>query len=94
MYTENDYRILKNIGDKNDNKKGFTKLNATTINEIVDKTELSYNKVRGTLMRFLNDGMVDYGVQKGRTKTYHLTIKGLTVLSSINTDIKEELEDE
>lgn len=94
MHTENDYRVLKNISDKEDKEKGFSKLNATSRQEIVAKTGLSYKKVSDAIASFLEEGLIDYGIARGKTKTYHLTIKGLEELNSLKVNIKEELQDE
>lgn len=84
VYTKNDYKILKNIMDRNDETKGRSRNKGTTVKEICDKTGLSYNKVRLTLKMFLEDGFVGYGVALVKTKTFYITEDGLIELKSLD----------
>lgn len=90
IYTLNDYKVLKNILDRNDDKKGLSKSTGTTVHEIVVKTELSDKKVRDSLKNFLNDEMIAYGVANGRTKTYYILPKGLEEIISLNEMVVKE----
>lgn len=94
QYTRNDIKVLINIMDKEDSKKGKSKAKATSIIEICNKTGLSYSSVRKSLNKFLKDNLVEYGIADGRTKTYHITLKGLEKLSEIRVSIEEEIENE
>lgn len=87
QFTENDFKILKAILDRGDNKKGLIISNGTTIDEIVKKTNLSDRKVRDTLNRFKEIGCVAEGIKKVRTKTYVLTKEGFILLKDIRTNI-------
>ena len=93
-YTKNDMKVLTNIMDKDDELKGKSKNKATSIKEISEKTDISYGAVRNSINKLLKDGLVDYGISDGRTKTYHITLEGLTELVEIRKSITEELIDE
>lgn len=87
IYSNTDFKILKNIMDKNDETKGVTRANGSTINELVNKTKLSDKKIRTTLKLFLDDGMVCYGLKNRNSNTYCLTEKGLDEIQSVKTSI-------
>lgn len=87
QFTENDFRILKSILDRGDKKKGLTIVNGTSIEEIVNKTELSDKKVRDTINKFKEVGYVTEGIKKVRTKTYILTKEGFSFLNNIRKNI-------
>lgn len=86
-FTENDFRILKSILDRGDKKKGLTLACGTTIEEIVNKTELSDKKVRDTINKFKDAGYVSEGIKKVRTKTYILTKEGFLFLKNVRINI-------
>lgn len=90
VFTQYDIKILANIMDKEDNNKGLGKMTGTTVKEIVEKTNYSDKKVRIAIKKFIEVGMVDYGVADGRTKTYYILPKGLEELSSLYDTIIEE----
>lgn len=95
QFTENDFKILKSIIDRGDNKKGLTISDGTSISEIVEKTGLSYKKIRETIIRFKEVGYVTEGIKRVRTKTYILTIEGCECLTNIKKNIfGEEVKDE
>ena len=87
QFTENDFKILKSILDRGDNKKGLNIANGTTIEEMVKKTKLSDKKVRDTINKFKESGYVTEGIKKVRTKTYVITKEGFTLLNNIRTNI-------
>lgn len=87
QFTENDFKILKAILDRGDNKKGLSIVTGTTVEEIVVKTNLSSKKIRDTLNKFKEIGYVDEGIKKVRTKTYIMTKEGLLFLKSIRMNI-------
>lgn len=89
VYTENDYKILAKITDK-EFKCGLSKSTGLSIKDLVDRTGLSDKKVRISIKRFLEDGLVGYGVSKGNTKTYYLLEKGLEEMTSINIKSGQE----
>lgn len=90
VFTENDYKIMKSILDKNDKDKGRCKTKATTIEEIKSKTDLSITKIRNTLNLFIENGFVMEGVKQGRTKTYMVTKEGMRELNSLRVNIVEK----
>ncbi|HDK7176575.1 TPA: ArsR family transcriptional regulator [Clostridium botulinum] len=91
IFTENDYRILKAIIDRNDTKKGLCKGNGTTVKEIIEKTELSDKKVRQTLKKFEKLGFIDKGLKIIRADTFMLTKKGFEELNSLRVNIFGEV---
>ncbi len=92
VFTENDYKIMKAILDKNDKQKGLRRNKATTIEEIKEKTNLSPTKIRTTLNLFMQHGFISEGIRQGRTKTYMMTEKGLIELNSLRMDIFGKVE--
>lgn len=91
VFTQYDIKILANIIDPNDNKKGLGKMTGTTVKEIVDRTNFSDKKVRMALKKFLQEEMIAYGIADGRTKTYYILPKGLEELDSLyELEIEED----
>lgn len=87
IFTENDYKILKAIIDRNNEKKGLCKISGTTIKELVSKTQLSDKKVRLTIAKFLEEGFISEGASIVKAKTYILTQKGFEELNSLRINI-------
>lgn len=92
-YTKLDYVILKSVIRSNDNTKGVTRANGTTIKEIINITKLSEGKVRTTIARFVEDGFLCFGISEGRTKKYCITEAGIKELEDIyNYNFEEDLD--
>lgn len=91
IFTENDYKILKAIIDRNDKKKGLCKGNGTTIKELIDKTKLSDKKIRITLKNFEKEGFITHGLKLIKADTYLLTEKGFQELNSLRMNIFGEV---
>jgi len=91
IFTENDYKILKSIIDREDDKKGLCKAKGTSIKEIMDKTNLSYKKIRETLGKFIEVGFVTNATNIVKAKTYMLTPSGFEELNSLRIDIFGEV---
>jgi predicted transcriptional regulator len=87
VFTDNDYKILREILDRNNEKKGLCKGNGTSIKEIITKTGLSENKVRQTLKKFTEEGFIEEGITLVRAKTFILTVKGFEELKTLRTNI-------
>lgn len=87
VFTENDYKILKAVIDRNNEKKGLCKGNGTTIKELIEKTKLSDKKVRITIKNFLDEGFITEGASIVKAKTYILTQKGFEELNSLRINI-------
>ena len=91
VFTQYDIKILANIIDPNDTRKGLGKMTGATVKEIVDKTKFSDKKVRMALKKFLEEEMIAYGIADGRTKTYYILPKGLEELDSLyDLEIEED----
>lgn len=90
-FTENDYKILKSIIDRNDEKKGLCKAKGTSIKEIVEKTGLSDKKVRDTLKKFIEVEFVAFATTIVKTRTYMLTPLGFEELNSLRVNIFGEV---
>ena len=90
-FTENDYKILKAIINKNDRTKGLTKINGTTLKEILDSTGLSRSKVRRTITAFIECNFIENGNSKVREKTYILTEDGFNELYNLTKNIFGEV---
>lgn len=90
-FTENDYKILKSIIDRNNEKKGLCKGSGTTIKELVDKTNLSDKKVRIAIKKFLEVGFISEGAAIVKAKTYILTPEGFEELNSLRVNIFGEV---
>jgi hypothetical protein len=91
VFTENDYRILKAIIDRNNEKKGLCKANGTTIKELVAKTQLSDKKVRLAIKSFLDCGYITEGASIVKAKTFILTPLGFEELNSLRKNIFGEV---
>ena len=92
--TENDIRIMRNMYDMKTSK-GLSKAKAMTIDEIKEKTtELSESKIRDTIRLLLTYNYVDYGVKRGKKKTYHITNDGLNYVKSIKELVINLIEEE
>lgn len=91
VFTENDYKILRAIIDRNDSKKGLCKANGTTVKELILKTDLSDKKVRMTLKRFETEGFINKGLRIIREDTFYLTPMGFEELNSLRTNIFGEV---
>lgn len=80
--TENDYKVLSKVFDtKND--KGFSRVSASTIEDIKSRLELSDSKVRSAIRTLCEYGFVETGVKKGKKITYYITNEGLKELESL-----------
>lgn len=91
VFTENDYKVLKAIIDRNNGKKGLCKGNGTTIKELIEKTKLSDKKVRDAIKKFLEEGLITEATLIVRAKSYMLTTKGFEELNSLRTNIFGEV---
>lgn len=91
IFTENDYKILKAIISRNDEKKGLCKSNGTSIQELVEKTQLSDKKVRLTIKKFLDVGFIEEATAIVRKKTYILTQRGFEELNNLRKNIFGEV---
>lgn len=80
--SENDYEILKSI-IKEENK-GIYKAKGTDIHEIMSYTNLSYNKIYQVMNKFVENGICEYGLMRGKRKTFILTDKGFDLLENIS----------
>lgn len=94
MATRNDYRILQAILDENDDTKGISKLNGTTRLEIQAKTKdessektLSLSKIAQALKYFMDEGLVEEGINEGKTKSYILTPEGVDILNELQEEV-------
>lgn len=96
IYTKYDYKILSAITKCGDSKnKGLTKANGTSVKELMDYTGLSEGKVRTSVNMFIKNGLLQYGISDGRTRTYCITNEGLKELREIfESMIEEDVEDE
>lgn len=82
VLTENDYKVLSRIFDVKENK-GISKINGTTRNELVEKTDLSYTKIRIAINSLIEHGFVEVGIAKGRERTFYITEKGILELKEL-----------
>lgn len=95
VYTKLDYKILRAItASGNGKNKGISKINGTNVKEVMEHTGLSEGKVRTSMNTFIKEGLLEYGVADGRTRTYCITNKGLEELRMIYESVMEDIEDE
>lgn len=92
-FTQNDIRILRAITNS-DRTKGNSKFTATTLKEIRETTGFSHQKVRSTIINFLNMGYVQEGFKNGKQKTYMLTKEGYNFIEESIINILEVMENE
>ena len=83
MFTQNDYKILLSILDKDDKKKGIVMTNGTTKLELMQKTGLSITKVTNTLLNFESSGYIEPALKVKNAKSYVVTNKGMKELMSM-----------
>ncbi|MEX0084144.1 hypothetical protein AB2T90_17095 [Clostridium butyricum] len=96
VLTEKDYRVMSKLLDRKNNK-GLSKLTGLTRKELEVSCNVSYTKVKDALNSLIEYGFVDFGIAKGREKTYYLTQDGLNELREITKNvvkIKEESDNE
>lgn len=91
-FTTADYGILKAIIDRNDRLKGMSKVNGTTISDIIIKTNLSDKKIRATIKKFEQIGYITKALKQGKASSYMITQKGLYELKSIKCNILGEVD--
>ena len=82
VLTENDYKVLARIFDVKQNI-GLSKVKGITRKSLVEKTGLSYTKVRLAISLLMEYGFVDMGIAKGKEMTFYITEKGLLELKNI-----------
>lgn len=92
-FTQNDIRILRAVTDS-DKIKGNSKFMATTLKEIVQTTGFSHQKVRTTIINFLNMGYVQEGFKNGKQKTYMLTKEGYEFIEEAIKNVLEVIDNE
>lgn len=84
--TESDIKIMSNSFDPINNI-GLSKAKAITIEEVYEKTKdklgLSESKVRYTLNMLVKYGYMDFGIKKGKKKTYYITPEGCEFIKEI-----------
>lgn len=76
MFTQNDYKILQSIIDKEDKTKGMIMTNGTTKQEIIRKTGLSMTKITNTVLNFESQGLIKPALKVKNAKSYIVTEKG------------------
>lgn len=91
IFTENDYRILISIIDRDNASKGLCKGNGTSIKELVNKTNLSDKKIRLTVKKFIEVGFITEGASIVKQKTYILTPLGFEEMNSLRINIFGEV---
>lgn len=90
MFTQNDYKILEAILDKDDEDKGVIKANGTTKREVIDKTGLSLSKVTLTLSILESHGFIETALKVKNAKSYIVTEKGMQELLIMKGMYKDE----
>lgn len=82
MLSQNDYKVLAKMYDTK-TKIGLSRINGVTINDLVEKTGLSYATVRRSILTNIEHEFVDYGVSNGKQRTFYITEKGALELNDI-----------
>lgn len=90
-FTSKDYEILKAIINRDNRAKGMSKMNGTTIKEIVEKTSLCDKKVRQTIKKFEEIGFICKAIKQGRADSFMLTEEGFVELTSLKQNILGEV---
>jgi predicted transcriptional regulator len=83
-YTKNDISILRAIKLEN----ATTEMMSVSIKTLQESTQLSYLKIRQTLLKFIKDGYVQEGFKKRTAKTYYITNNGIKKLYEIIGGVK------
>lgn len=79
MLTKNDYSILIVLFNENCN----TEIKSFTIERIKEEVNLSCNKIRNSLKKFIELEMISEGAKQHRSKTYYISKKGIEKVRSI-----------
>ena len=85
-FNSNDISILRSIMDKTE-KRGISKAKGTTIPQIVEKTNLSVSKVRGSIKRLKEEGWIDDAIKVVNHKSYYVTKKGIEELKNLSRSV-------
>lgn len=88
--TQNDIKIMANCYNE-ETGQGLSKIKGITVDEVYikikDTLELSESKVRHALTTLVDYGYMDYGVKRGKKKTYHITENGCDYIASIKEKV-------
>lgn len=84
--TKNEYRIIGILYENG----CFSKLRSFKIKRIASETNLSVVKIRLTMKKFIENGLIEKGARDERADTFFLTKKGIEVAEESMT-IDEEL---
>lgn len=90
-FTQNDFKIIRALLDRDDRTKGLCLNNGTTIVEVAQKTGLSDKKIRTSLNEFIKVGYVVEALKVGKAKSYIVTDVGLLELKKIRINVLGEM---
>ena len=99
MYNTNDIKILCSIVDK-DTQRGLSLGKGTTVEQLQKKTKFSVPKIRRTIKKLKEDGLIADGIRIVSHKSYYVTDDGikkmdeLTLISKYGEDLLRELNEE
>lgn len=82
LLTENDYKILTKVFNSKSTQ-GMSKISGVTVKYLSECTNLSLTKIRNALTLLIDYEFIDYGISKGRERTYYLTPKGFEEIRSL-----------
>ena len=68
-------------------KRGISKAKGTTIPQIVEKTNLSVSKVRGSIKRLKEEGWIDDAIKVVNHISYYVTKKGIDELKNLSRSV-------
>lgn len=88
ILTMSDYKVLTNIIDKSNVIQGSNKLKATTVQMLMDRTQLSYSTIRLSIIKLKKLNLIADGVKNGKIKTYYITEQGLLEIESVKKVVK------
>lgn len=87
MFNKNDYAIIAHVY-----MNGFNSpMNSITILDLIDKSDMSSTKVRGTISSFIKAGYLAEGLKEGNNKTIYLTDLGIEHCKKIYGEIREDV---
>lgn len=83
----NDFKILISFLSKDDATLGKSKITGLTKSDIAKKSKFSVAKVGQVITYFVEIGLLEEGLKKGRAKTFFVTYDGLKKIDEFKESI-------
>ena len=87
-----DYKVLAHLLKLSKEGKGVSKFKSATIGDIYENMNVSDVTIRKSTEKLIKNGLIEYGIKQGRSKTYYINLKGVKELEDINKSEVENYE--